>query len=253
MSGAKIYSQEMRNLQCSDGDIITYELLRKAVKNVNLRIDAAGKIKISANKLVPVSFIEQFIQENQLFIRTAQEQIRQRNLQKEKEQEKAPRQYADGETIRILGKILEIKVTQDSVEGIYFDDAYFYLHTKEPENVHHKELLYEKWLKSFQKEVFEKVCGEVHQIFKAYDVQYPEIKMRHMTSRWGSCQPNKGIVTLNSRLIEVPLPCIEYVAMHEFTHFIYPNHSKDFHALMTKLMPDWKQRKNVLDSVTQWN
>jgi predicted metal-dependent hydrolase len=41
--------------------------------------------------------------------------------------------------------------------------------------------------------------------------------------------------------------------MHEFCHFVHPNHSKQFYAFLTMLMPDWKQRKETLDkSATFW-
>ena len=72
------------------------------------------------------------------------------------------------------------------------------------------------------------------------------------TSR-GSCLAKKGVVTLNKRLLEAPRNCIEYVVMHELCHFIHPNHSKQFYAFLTMLMPDWKQRKEALDkSATFW-
>ena len=58
---------------------------------------------------------------------------------------------------------------------------------------------------------------------------------------------------MNSRLIETPVCCIEYVVMHEFCHFIHPDHSRAFHALMTGMMPDWKQRKQLLNSISEWN
>jgi len=68
-----------------------------------------------------------------------------------------------------------------------------------------------------------------------------------MISRWGSCQPKRGIITLNKRLIETPRICIEYVVMHEFIHFLHPNHSKMFYDLLSTLMPDWRERKNTLE------
>ena len=65
--------------------------------------------------------------------------------------------------------------------------------------------------------------------------------------------PRKGIITLNKRLLEAPRYCIEYVVMHEFCHFIHPDHSKHFYAFLTMLMPDWKERKRILDqSATFW-
>ena len=45
----------------------------------------------------------------------------------------------------------------------------------------------------------------------------------------------------------MPRNCIEYVIMHEFCHFIHPNHSKLFYEFLTMLMPDWKIRKEILD------
>lgn len=68
-----------------------------------------------------------------------------------------------------------------------------------------------------------------------------------MMSQWGACQPQKGAITLNSRLIEKPRNCIEYVVLHEFVHFIYPNHSRQFWNFVTMMMPDWKERKKELE------
>ena len=33
----------------------------------------------------------------------------------------------------------------------------------------------------------------------------------------------------------------------ELVHFLYPNHSKHFYAFLSNYMPDWKERKLVLD------
>ena len=68
-----------------------------------------------------------------------------------------------------------------------------------------------------------------------------------MKKRWGSCQHQTKTITINSQLIEAPRFCIEYVMMHEFCHFIHPNHSKDFYTLLQVMMPDWKERKKMLE------
>ena len=75
----------------------------------------------------------------------------------------------------------------------------------------------------------------------------PVLKTRTIKTRWGTCIAKKGIITLNKRLIEAPLNCIEYVITHELCHLIHPNHSKAFYEMLTVFMPDWKVRKAILD------
>ena len=104
-----------------------------------------------------------------------------------------------------------------------------------------------KWLKQYQTMIFQEQLQETYKLFQKYKVPYPALKIRCMKTRWGSCQPNDAIITLNSRLIETPKSCIEYVVLHEFAHFIHPNHSKQFWDFVTMLMPDWKERKKELE------
>ena len=49
-------------------------------------------------------------------------------------------------------------------------------------------------------------------------------------------------------LIAYPIAAAEMVTLHELCHFVHPDHSKDFYALMQTLMPDWKARKKLLSS-----
>ena len=56
------------------------------------------------------------------------------------------------------------------------------------------------------------------------------------------------MLTFNTLLIEAPVECIEYVVAHEFTHFLEANHSKNFYNKLEKIIPDWKQRKNLLNN-----
>lgn len=76
--------------------------------------------------------------------------------------------------------------------------------------------------------------------------QKPLLKVREMKTRWGVCNVTKRIITLNTRLAEKPLPAIEYVILHEYVHFLHPNHQAGFHAEMARLMPDYKDRRKLL-------
>ncbi|MDE6917505.1 MAG: M48 family metallopeptidase [Lachnospiraceae bacterium] len=246
---ATVYSTESRTIVL-EGKTISYELARKAVRNVNLRIDAAGTVKVSASRRVPLEFIEGFLRQKQALILTAVERAEHNSQQ---HPPRIARQYVDGEQLTLLGDKLVIRVLQSGRERVERGSGSLYFFVRDPADTRHKELMYEKWLKAYRCDVYEEVCRQVHARFCQYKIAYPAIRIRRMTSRWGSCQPYRNIVTLNSRLIETPPACIEYVAMHEFCHFIHPDHSKAFHALMTVMMPDWKQRRQALNAITEWN
>ena len=94
--------------------------------------------------------------------------------------------------------------------------------------------------------IFNEILDEIYPLFIPYGVKKPVLRIRTMKSCWGSCLVNKGIITLNRKLLMKPRECIEYVVMHELCHFIYPDHSKQFYGFMEKLMPDWKERQNVI-------
>ena len=103
------------------------------------------------------------------------------------------------------------------------------------------------------KMVFGEVMDDLYPLIKKYGVEKPTLRIRAMETRWGSCLIKKRIITLNKRLLEAPRNCIEYVVMHELCHLIHPNHSKNFYNFLTTLMPDWKERKKVLEqSAAYW-
>lgn len=79
-------------------------------------------------------------------------------------------------------------------------------------------------------------------------VQASAIRYREMVSRWGSCQPKTGKITLNLRLADRDEGCIEYVLVHELCHLLHPDHSPAFHGAMTALMPDWQVRRRSLNT-----
>ena len=235
------YNRETRQVQCNQR-VIKYELTRKPVKNINLRIKPDGKIHVSANNKVAVEYIDDLIKEKQDYII--------RNLDKfernKRQLETYKREYISGEKFNILGKSLILKVIQDQEEGVTSEGKYIHLKVKDEKNFKRKEKLMGRWFKKLQMDTFDQICKETYQVFKKYGLDYPEIKIRYMTSRWGSCRPHKNSITLNSRLIEKPISCIEYVVLHEFAHFVHPNHSKMFYDFLSQLMPDWKERKELL-------
>jgi hypothetical protein len=71
-------------------------------------------------------------------------------------------------------------------------------------------------------------------------LNYKEIKLKKMRSRWGSCSSTR-VLTFNTQLMKLKKEQIDYVVVHELAHLVYMNHSKNFHALVQKYFTDAKR------------
>ena len=231
-----------------EGNEISYQLEQKPVKNLNLRIHKDCKVYVSANPEVPVNKVDEFVVSKGQYICSAQKKFGEMALYSPK-----PKQYVSGETFYILGKGVRLKVEQASHNTISSDGVYLNLCIKDPQDFEKKKRMVSHFLDCQCDTTFGEIMSEIYPVFQKYGVAVPVLRLRNMETRWGSCLPRKGIITLNKRLLEAPRYCIEYVVMHEFCHFIHPDHSKHFYAFLTMLMPDWKERKRILDqSATFW-
>jgi predicted metal-dependent hydrolase len=225
-----------------DGRRLVYELVRKKVKNINLRIRHDSSVYVSANRKVPVNVIEDYLQKKSVYILSALDKYAE--IAKYADNKYS---YVTGESFRYLGKDLRLVVIQGK-NDVSYDGVYLTLSVKDINDAVLKEKLIDIWYDTQCREVSTKIINEIFRVFKKYNLEMPRLSLRNMVSRWGSCQPKRGSITLNKRLIETPRNAFEYVVMHEFIHFLYPNHSNNFYELLSTLMPDWKARKNLLEA-----
>lgn len=236
----ELLSSEKRTVKTAKG-VIEYTFERKEVKNINLRIRHDGNVYVSASVKIPVETVENFIISKTDYIFRALSNF------SHMEFSKTGMQYISGENVTLLGRNMRIKVEKDNSEYVSCDGIYVYIHVKRPDYYSRKRNLLDTWLDVQCIDIFSDIMSQVYKKFEPYNIEFPKLKVRNMTSRWGSCQSVKGIITINKRLIEAPRICIEYVITHEFCHLIHPNHSGKFYSLLQVMLPDWKENKNFLE------
>ena len=76
-------------------------------------------------------------------------------------------------------------------------------------------------------------------------VTYNQISIRAQHTRWGSCS-SKGNLNFNCLLALVPIEVLDYVVVHELCHRKELNHSDRFWNEVSRILPDYKTRKQWL-------
>ena len=279
----------MKELRTLPDGSITYELHRKRVKNMNLRVTASGVVRVSASPRVPLGMIEEFICRHRVFIEKA--------LQRRKDTGGHPMVPDVDTEIMVMGHMYRVVQEKPYTVSAYLetslqdsqlrdtpsaslgqgnsskrkapeeslsqrkllrgssstyavtvaDDILLVRYPSDHEAIDASkvERMWLNFWKTLGQDFMEKLAQQVHDEFQqaGYTVPRPMLRLRYMTSRWGSCMPFKKTITMNTRLLLGPTEFAHYVMVHEFAHFIEANHSSRFYKVMSNMLPKWQQVK----------
>ena len=74
-----------------------------------------------------------------------------------------------------------------------------------------------------------------------------KIVIGNYRSFWGECMDRRGILKFSTRLVDKDRELVEYVVVHELSHFLVPNHSEAFWNTVAAVLPDYKTRRKILN------
>lgn len=230
---------EKRSVDCG-GEVIEYTLARKKVKNVNMRVKADGSVSVSAPSRVSAKLIDDFVRSRCDFIRSSVERLSAESKSGLQEYDDA-KIYANGEKLSFLGEELTVEIVQGREDGVYVSDGKLVISTFDVKNSDYLQKLLRNFYYNSAVSLFRELNEEVSQIFsERFRIGKVPIKLRKMKTRWGSCHVTDGFIVMNTRLVSYPKGCARYVFVHEYSHFIEPNHSPQFYAVVASVMPDYK-------------
>ena len=194
------------------------EIIKKNNRNTYVRVKN-GKIVVSTNYLTSKSSILKLINDNKDSII---KMINNDNKKSDREE----KFYYFGKEYDVIYGFQEIEFSDDK---IYASD----------EN---------KLKKYIDKEIARIYSERMEYYYNKFEerIPVPNLKIRKMTSRWGVCNIKNHNITLNYQLSKYDICCLDYVIVHELSHFIHPNHSRDFWNLVGKYYPDYKKCRKML-------
>ena len=225
--------------------ILGYEVHRKKVKNINLRIKPNMEIYISVPMNLHRDYIENFIRSKEEWIKSVLKKV-----EDVKEKQKGF-EYKNGEIYKFLGKEYNLIVRTGNFNGVSLkNDAksnVMILTVNENifENIDEKKKVMEKWYFENAKKLFLKF---VEKWLEILDEHVEKVAIKPMKTRWGLCNYVKKYINLNTELIKRTPFEIEYVILHELTHLKYPNHGKGFYNYIERYMPNYKVAEKMLNA-----
>ena len=197
-------------------DGIVYDvIIERNNKNTYLRVKDDLNIYVTTSYLTPDFMIKKFVLNNKDFILKQMDKM-------EKRLDKKLEYY-------YLGNKIDVVII-NTLKKTTFENNTLYVKNKSE---------IEKWYKKQMKTVFKEHLNYIYNKFTK-DVPYPNLVIRKMKTRWGVCNKNLKKVTLNSELIYKDIKCLDYVIVHELSHFIHFNHSKEFWKLVYENYPNYK-------------
>lgn len=224
-----------------DGLEIPVSVVRKRVKNLNLRVRADGTVTLSIPQHLPLARAREFLDRKGDWIA---ERVR-RNI------ERRPSPDLAGELpdrIPLWGKL----VPRDSINansgqavggqgagGRAIPGQAASGRDAGGQGAPGQTTIDQAALDElYRTEVLRALPDVVERMEARIGVHAARWSVRVMKTRWGSCTPKTGAIRINARLAAYPPECLEFVVAHELVHLLEPSHNARFHTLLDEFCPD---------------
>lgn len=202
----------MQKIRIGDEDF-ELNLQKKTIRSVRLRIKEKNVLEMSVPWLTPKIFVEKFIRDNSAWIIKQNKKVKQKiNLDELR-------------TVEILGERFEIESKYSSRDSLVIMSNRIYVNYSDKGKL--KEILDKKMRRMALKIIKE----NVERLAGKFGLKYTKVGVKNQSSRFGSCS-HSGSLNFNWQIILFPVDKFEHVILHELTHLIVKNHSRDFWKLL---------------------
>lgn len=217
---------------------IEFEVQRRNRKTLEIRIQPPDKVRVAAPKYAKDEEILRVVQSKGKWIVEKLSELESIGCSKRE------KEYVNGESFLYLGRNYSLKIIknpeiQSPVVKLYKGKFHIETNTKDLDELRQA---MEHW---YRQKTLEKVLEKVEYFQNYFPVKPNFVKVKEQKKRWGSCN-SKGNLMFNWRISMAPSPVLGYIVLHEMCHLVHFNHSKDFWALVERIMPNYKERKEWL-------
>jgi len=217
---------------------------RKRIKHLYLGVSRDdGRVKVSAPLRVSDAALAGFVLSKQQWINKQRA-----NLQAlQAKQASTQLQFVSGEHHYYRGERYQLNVVSEksssrvAIRNNQYLDLYIHANAHRDQRCK----LLTEW---YRHELKRLVLPLINKWQTEVDVDVKEWNIKQMKTRWGTCNITARRIWLNLELIKKPPTCLEYVLVHELVHLLERSHNARFKAYMDRFMPDWRERKRLLNN-----
>jgi len=223
-------------------EIVVYTIIRTNRKSLEIRVNKDATVTIRAPTRMPYQEIANIVTKKTNWIQKHRDNFKGDVVN-------TSRSFAQGGLHPFLGKGYTLDVSEGPVNDLVLEGDRMRVRTKDSSEEYVEGIVYQ-WYREQAKDIFH---GILHRRFSEMTDQLagepPELKLRRMRRKWGTCQPEKRIVTLNTELIRAHHDQIDYVIVHELCHLKFRKHDVRFYGMLSQYYPDWKTKKKMLNRI----
>ena len=177
-------------------------------------------------------------------IQRKQRWIKQRAILDFEEQNLRNRKFIDNEKFYFRGNEYHLSLILGSEEDVKIEGGLLRVSYVDDKSIGRENIkrLLEDW---YLKESIKILKARTEELAQQMRVQPCGITVKNYNSKWGSCTANNKI-SYNWRIIMAPDHIIDYLIVHELSHIIEPNHSKNFWYQVGNYCKDFQKKRKWL-------
>lgn len=218
---------------------IDIDVVYKDIKNLHIGVyPPMGRVRVAAPERLADDQVRPAVIQRLPWIRKRREQVRAAERQ-------SKREMVTGESHYVWGTRRRLKVIERPGRAhLELDGEWLLLHVPEGTVTERRLELLDRW---YRGQLGDAIPNLIAKWEPKLNVSVSGWNIRRMKTKWGSCNRATGRIWFNVELAKKHPDCLEYMVVHEMTHFLERNHTERFTTLMDRLIPAWRARRDHLN------
>jgi len=163
------------------------------------------------------------------------------------QERETPRENLDRESHYVWGRRYLLKVVEEHrAPNVELKHSRMILRVVPGARDEMKQAVLAQWYREQIKAAVPDIIAKWEPVVRA---KVQRVFVQQMKTKLGSCNAGARSIRLNTDLAKKPRECLEYIVVHEMVHVLEPTHNERFVALMDRLMPHWRVRRQQLNQL----